>query len=246
MATYIPVTSLPTQFFDGNGDPLVGGTLYFYLAGTTTATDLYTSDGTSIGTSITLNSWGYPESGGVTITLFRDQSKAIKIVAKNAAGATIYTADNIPAVASFDSTSSAKLTAIEALADVTDATNVASAGAYMIDGSAAMTGDLTFDGGSYMRNVATVDAATYDLTETDDILHVTYTGTGTVAISLLTDYLEAGRVITIKDAGGNASTYNITVTGEGGELIDGATSLTISTDYSAVDLYSNGTAWYIH
>jgi hypothetical protein len=145
MATYKPLYNLPEKFKDNSGDPLTSGTLEFYLAGTTTATDLFgDSSGTSIGTSITLNSWGMPESGGNTITLFRDQSKALKVVGKNAAGATIFTSDNIPAVASFDSTASAKLATIEENADVTDATNVAAAGAYMKDGSAALTGDLYY------------------------------------------------------------------------------------------------------
>ena len=144
MATYIPLQNTPLQFVDNSGDPLVSGTLEFFLAGTTTATNLFAdSSGTSIGSSITLNAWGMPEAGGNTITLFRDQSSAIKIVGKNAAGATIWTADNIPAVASFDSTSSTKLDGIEALADVTDATNVAAAGALFADGSVSMTGDLT-------------------------------------------------------------------------------------------------------
>ena len=150
MATYIPLTNLPIQFEDSSGLPLNGGSLWFYLAGTTTATDLFSdSSGTSIGTSIALNSLGLPESGGNTIFLFRDQSKAIKVVLCDSYGATqalsgsvIGTFDNIPAVASFDSTSSTKLDGIEALADVTDATNVAAAGALMTDGSASMTGNI--------------------------------------------------------------------------------------------------------
>lgn len=125
MATFIPIISeVPAQFVDLNGDTLVNGTLEFYRAGTTTPTNMYTDAGVSIGTSITLNAWGMPESGGNTIALFRDQSRAVKIVGKNAAGATIYTADNIPAVASFDADSSTKLAGIEEGADVTDATNV--------------------------------------------------------------------------------------------------------------------------
>ena len=152
MATFIPLTNLPQHFIDTDGTPLVNGTLEFYLAGTDTATELFAdSSGTSIGTSITLNSAGWPESGGNTITLFRDQSKSYKVVHKNAAGATRYTTDNIPAIASFDATASAKLDGIEALADVTDATNVAAAGALMQDGSTSMSGDLAFDGGVFVK-----------------------------------------------------------------------------------------------
>ena len=152
MATYIPLENLPVQIVDNNGDTLMDGTLEFYLAGTTTETELFADNsGTSIGTSITLNSWGMPESGGNTITLFRDQSKAIKIIAKTSAGITIFTSDNIPAQAFYDTTASEKLDAIEAKADVTDATNVAAAGALMTDGSKSMSGDLAFDGGAYIK-----------------------------------------------------------------------------------------------
>lgn len=123
---YIPLTDLPVQLQDSvTSANMSSGTLEFYLAGTTTATPLFSdSSGTSIGTSITLNSGGYPESGGNVIGLFRDQSIALKVVCKNSSGSVVWTMDNIPAVASFDSTSSTKLDGIEAGADVTDATNV--------------------------------------------------------------------------------------------------------------------------
>jgi hypothetical protein len=125
-----------------------GGSLEFYLAGTTTATDLYSDNaGTSIGVSIALNSAGFPESGGNTITLFRDQSKALKIVGKDAVGSTIFTSDNIPAVASFDSASSAKLDLIT----VTDAVNLdtLASGSYLPLAGGTLTGNLTMGAGTF-------------------------------------------------------------------------------------------------
>lgn len=96
MAIYVPIHPVPLQFMDGNGDPLESGTLEFYQAGTSTPVNLYSdSSGTSIGSSITLNSQGYPESGGNIITLFRDTTVDYKIIAKNAAAATIWTADEL-------------------------------------------------------------------------------------------------------------------------------------------------------
>ena len=206
MATYIPVTNLPTQFMDNSGDPLVGGSLEFYLAGTTTATDLFTSDGTSIGTSIELNSWGYPESGGSLITLFRDQSKALKVVAKNAAGATIYTTDNIPAVASFDSTASAKLATIEESADVTDATNVAAAGAFMADGSVDMSDDLTMGAATFILG-STATGITAGTTQTQagataltsQYNNVTVCATAGDGVELPTPV--AGKEVSVKNSG---------------------------------------------
>ena len=94
MATYIPLTNIPEQFFGDDGEPIVGGSLEFYLAATTTATNLFSDNiGTSIGTSIDLNAYGYPEAGSALVTLFRDQSKALKLVLKLASGATVWTMD---------------------------------------------------------------------------------------------------------------------------------------------------------
>ena len=151
MATYIPLQNTPIQIQDPiTSVNMAGGSLEFYLAGTTTATDLYSDNaGTSIGTSITLNSAGMPESGGNTITLFRDQSKALKIVGKDAVGATIFTSDNIPAVASFDSVSSAKLDLITVTSEIDlDALSVSAALALPITGG-TMTGSLTMGAGTF-------------------------------------------------------------------------------------------------
>ena len=89
-----------------------------------------------------------------------------------------------------------------------------------------------------------VDAATYNVDEFDYILHVTYTATGTVAITIPTALVVEGRRLVIKDTS-NAGTYNITVDGEGGELLDGEATQVISGDYDSMSLYSDGTNWFI-
>lgn len=126
MATYKPLINVPLQYVDPvTGDPMSGGTIEFYLDGTSTATNLFSDDsGTSIGTSITLNSGGFPESGGVVINLFRDADIAYKIILKNAAGVEKDTFDNIVAEPVFSAADSAKLARIEPGADVTDLANV--------------------------------------------------------------------------------------------------------------------------
>lgn len=52
------------QFFDANGAPLAGGFLYFYIAGTSTPQDTYTtSTGTVAANPIELDSSGYTPNG---------------------------------------------------------------------------------------------------------------------------------------------------------------------------------------
>jgi len=48
-----------------------------------------------------------------------------------------------------------------------------------------------------------------------------------------------GRVFIVKDEFGMAGTNNITIVGEGGETIDGASSLVITVNYGVARLYSN-------
>ena len=89
-------------------------------------------------------------------------------------------------------------------------------------------GRLGTSGGRFV-NITTVNAATYDLLVTDDILNVTYTATGAVtSLTWPTAQMTAGRIVTIKDAGLNANTNNITIDTGGSETIDGAATLTIN------------------
>ena len=84
------------QFFDTNGLPLSGGTIKSYLAGTTTATSMYTdSSGTSAGSSITLNVRGEPEVSGNTINIWLDEGVTYKFVLADSSGTSIWTVDNI-------------------------------------------------------------------------------------------------------------------------------------------------------
>ena len=53
-----------------------------------------------------------------------------------------------------------------------------------------------------------------------------------------------GALLIVKDESGGAAANNITVARAAAETIDGATSVTISTNYGAVRLYSNGSNWF--
>lgn len=83
------------QFFDTNGDPLNGGSLTFYAAGTTTPQAVYSDStlSTSLGSVVTLNAAGRPASGGTPVPVFLSNT-SYKILLKDSSGSTIWTADN--------------------------------------------------------------------------------------------------------------------------------------------------------
>ena len=90
---YLPLINVVPQFFDNLGDPLVGGTLNAYVAGTSTPTNMYSDiSGTVAGTSVTLDSRGEP----TTIKMiWLDVAISYKFILKDANGTTIWTEDNI-------------------------------------------------------------------------------------------------------------------------------------------------------
>ena len=88
--------------------------------------------------------------------------------------------------------------------------------------------------------ITTVTTATYTLLDSDSFLLINRAGT--VAITIPTPL--SGRVVRIKDSGGNASQYNITATATA-VTIDGQATAVIGTDYDSISLISDGTNWFI-
>ena len=109
-----PLAGAGWQFFDANGDPLSGGLLYTYAAGTTTPAVTYTSasGATANANPIVLNSAGRPPS-----EVWLNSSDTYKFALKTAANVDIWTMDNIPGIASFVTTTIANLPSISPSAD---------------------------------------------------------------------------------------------------------------------------------
>lgn len=80
------------QFFDNNGNPLSGGKIYTYEAGTTTPLATYTSStgGTAHTNPIVLDSAGRVPGGEIWVV-----SQLYKFVLKTSADVTIATYDNV-------------------------------------------------------------------------------------------------------------------------------------------------------
>lgn len=101
-------------------------------------------------------------------------------------------------------------------------------------------------GGGQHWNTTTVNTSTYDVLITDHVLLVTYTTTGAVtSLTLPTAQTLDGRVLVIKDAGGNANTNNITIDTEGSQTIDGSATFTLDGDDEYLKLCSDGSNWFI-
>jgi predicted phosphodiesterase len=92
------------------------------------------------------------------------------------------------------------------------------------------------------RGVLTSDTTLYGQ---DNIVGVDTSG-GSVTITLNSNQCNEGQVCTIKDEGGAAGTNAITIDTQGSEAIDGGSSVTISTDYGSVDIYSDGDNFFSH
>jgi microcystin-dependent protein len=94
------------QFFDNNGDPLAGGKLYAYAAGTTTPQATYT---TAAGTVENANPVILDANGRAPVYL---SSSSYKFVLKDSNDVTIWTEDNVslPTAANGFSTGDVKLT----------------------------------------------------------------------------------------------------------------------------------------
>jgi hypothetical protein len=104
-----PVGGAGAQFFDNNGDPLSGGKLYTYLAGTTTPEVTYTSSSGAIAqpNPIILDAAGrVPGSNEVWLTA----GVAYKFVLKTSTEVLLATWDNISGINSLGAASTVAFT----------------------------------------------------------------------------------------------------------------------------------------
>jgi hypothetical protein len=90
-----PLAGAGAQFFDGAGNPLAGGRIFTYTAGTTTPEAAYTSigGGTAHSNPIVLNS-----EGRVPAEIWLSEAVSYKFILQTAAGVQIGTYDDISGV----------------------------------------------------------------------------------------------------------------------------------------------------
>lgn len=81
------------------------------------------------------------------------------------------------------------------------------------------------------------------LTEDNVVVEVDTSG-GVVTVTLDASIATDGAWVVVNDVGGSAGTNAVTINTSGSGTINGATSISISNNYGAVTLYSDGTQWY--
>ena len=159
--------------------------------------------------------------------------------------------------AAFTETQRVKLAGIEDLADVTNATNVVSAGGYVAGvnvvaltdgGTGASTATTARTNLGFQSNAATsvtpVTTTSYTVFNNDSVLTVDDTAIGgNVTINLLSAVtVGSGWTLDVKKTG---SSFSVTIDADGTETIDGNLTLSITDKNQAVRLISNGTNWDI-
>ena len=121
-----------------------------------------------------------------------------------------------------------------------------------------VTGDATlanvsFSGlaGNYTASVGGGSGDAFAVDSENHLIGVTTSG-GAIQVTMpKAADVGSGKIYTIKDISGVAATNKITVSGttagNGADdpLFDGAASLTISSNYGAINLFTDGTHWYI-
>jgi len=94
--------------------------------------------------------------------------------------------------------------------------------------------------------ITAVNVSDYNADPADRFLSVNWAGPGECFITLAASAtIPLGAIIIIKDTGGNATIYNIVISGDG-DTIDGQSSVTITQDYNSYTLvYSGNNNWSI-
>lgn len=103
-----PIPFVLEQYFDNNGDPLSGGRLCSFAAGSSTLANTYTTAALSVANAnpIVLNSAGRPSNGVTTVGIFLTPGTSYKFVMKDSTattcvpdtGVTLWSIDNVSAI----------------------------------------------------------------------------------------------------------------------------------------------------
>ncbi len=141
----------------------------------------------------------------------------------------------------FTDSEKSKLDGVESGADVTDATNVAAAGALMDSEVTNLAQVKAFDATDYAKSGWTTKTAAYTAASRDRLLADTSAGAFTIT---LPPAPASGDEVWFADPGSNWATNNLTVDGNG-KNIDGAATFAADLDKGHFIAVYDGTAWEV-
>lgn len=101
---FSPFAGAGIQFFDNSGNPLAGGLVYTYAAGTTTPAATYTS---VTGLTANSNPIVLDSAGRTPYQIWLTQASSYKFILKTSVGTTLGTYDNVPGLNDYSSSSGA-------------------------------------------------------------------------------------------------------------------------------------------
>lgn len=144
MPSFYPASVLPPQLTNPDTGELASGfVLNAFLAGTSTPTPIYIDkDGTSSGSSITLNAAGYPEVSGAIVTIWLQTDIDYKFILEDGASNNQWTLDDISGIPR-DAQNVATYTQLRAIDTST-----------FVDGSPVSVTSPGINGQGILRNVA--------------------------------------------------------------------------------------------
>lgn len=182
------------QFFDDNGNPLSGGLLYTYEAGTTTPVITYTS---SAGTTANSNPVVLDAAGRVPEQIWLNTAYTYKFLLRTSTGVSVWSKDNIPATSAATTISSALVEFVQAgagavartvqskLRDTVSVKDFGAVGDGVTDDTAAIVAAVAAANGTVL-----FPAGTYRVTSTITItksLQIVGEGRGSTIISHTSD-----------------------------------------------------------
>jgi hypothetical protein len=100
MAVNLSPIGNDAPFLDSSGNPLSGGLLYTYTAGSSDAETTYTTSAGSVANAnpVVLNSNGYPAAAGSVVSIWLTAGVSYKFTLKTSAGVTVWERDNIDGI----------------------------------------------------------------------------------------------------------------------------------------------------
>lgn len=204
----VPLVAPRSQYFDNSGNPLSGGKIYFYSAGTSTPKNTYTDStgGTPNANPVVLDSYGRAPIWG---------SGSYKVVVKDSSDVTISTDDNYTSFQA--STSSVYTTDAFFLADSSDNTKRVS---FDLSGiSTASTtvvtvpdGNFTIMGLASTQTMSNKTSRAFAITGNTDAIQLNITANATQTSNII-DVKQSGggHLFQVSNAGVTAITGNETI-----------------------------------